>query len=1583
MLSSAPAAAWADAADVTDASATYTWTDADGNALDEGLEVSTDDDGDTITVSGSGVLTLTGNTTADLVIAEGAEVTLDLNGFTLTGTGTTSVVTVEGSLVLKDGTAGDPVEVDVADLPESVYADGVFSGQSLADTDEDGNLTGTYTTYYSVSDYTVSDDGEYSVTTTYYSYTSGAITGGTVSITSAATRQGGGGIHVGSSSATEASLVFESGTVCNNLVTSSRSAVATKQGGGGILVAYGSFSMTGGVIANNTLSNVAGGAGLLFIDSAEGNSVTGGVICNNSVVDNSSANNYGGGIGFYGSLSVSGVVISGNTAGFGGGIALYANSANADNSLVVSSSTICGNTANNSYGSSYAYGGGIAATSAGSYTYAVSLTDVDLVDNYAEGLGGGLFCTAYSTVTVIDSAFVGNETEEAGGGLYGGYCDLSVVDSVFANNAGASYGGAIYLEYCDDSYSSYGAGAASIKGVTMTGNSAKNGGGFACSLTTATISEATITGNSSTQYGGGVYLLQSKYSSTVYLTDSTIADNVAESSSGSSSYGGGIFVGRTSTCTVDGCSITGNSASYGGGVYVASSSSNQTGGTFSAAASGDESSASSTSVIANNAASSAASDVYAGSLASIDLSGVDNSSTVYEADGLGNTIDGWYGDASSARYADGNVIEVTSTETGSTYTLIAAYQYYSVTYTDGYSTDEDGAVQNDGLGAILGTYTGAEGKSLPVLVDEDGNEYTPTRVGYTFIGWALSVEDSSEDEEGDPETTAAKLLLLSTEDATDDSSADATEIANATEIADATESAETTIYISLEGLTVTGDTTLTAQWEPIEYTVAYDANGGENAPDSLTLCYDEAGSVTSETPTREGYSFAGWNTAADGSGTSYEADDELLNLTSEDGATITLYAQWTINSYTLSYDANGGSGETPSSETLDYAATTKVSSGDSLTREGYSFAGWNTSADGSGAAYEAGGSFTMGDADVTLYAQWTAKDAIEEFTAQIYTYDGSAQAFDLGDYSSLEGWTITYVDSEGNAVESPTDAGSYTVSISRDEDDDYQAFSQTLEAGLVIVKAATTTTASDLEAAYDGSGHAVTSYTVVDQYNKELEDADVSITYTSSDGSSTSEAPVDAGTYSVTVTYAGSDNYEASSGTCTLVITEAELDFSAEGYSGVYDGAAHSITVAPEDADATVSYSTDGETYSSENPAYADVGSYTVYYRIELENYATVTGSCTVEITAATLTATYAGETVEYGSDPALEVTVEGFVGDETAETAAGYAAPTVSAADATAEGSYELSPAGGSAQNYSFVYVSGTLAVTHSLSLVDGVAPTCTEDGSAAYYLCSGCGLLFSAEDGATEVAQEDLTLAATGHDWDFEDIAWTWTQDEEGAWTATATVVCGNDGSHVWTIEATVTAAGEDADADAEADGGTTYIATALFESDDAGMAWNLSASDSLLVESEEEADEEEASDEDAEEGAADEEDAAADEGAAEEDAAEEDAAEEDAAAEAEVETDDDLPDDEEEATGTETGLVEDEEEPSAEAEGEAEVAGATMVAGAGASDGEAADGSGVVLVDAGDSTPLAQVLVVAGVAFAVVVVAAVALFRRSKAR
>ena len=92
-------------------------------------------------------------------------------------------------------------------------------------------------------------------------------------------------------------------------------------------------------------------------------------------------------------------------------------------------------------------------------------------------------------------------------------------------------------------------------------------------------------------------------------------------------------------------------------------------------------------------------------------------------------------------------------------------------------------------------------------------------------------------------------------------------------------------------------------------------------------------------------------------------------------------------------------------------------------------------------------------------------------------------------------------------------------------------------------------------------------------------------------------------------------------------------------------------------------------------------------------------GSVTIpwSIGKATLAASYAGETIEPGGNPTYAVTVTGFVGGEDAATASGYTAPSVTpvpAASLASEGSFELSPAGGAADDYDFSYASGTLTV-------------------------------------------------------------------------------------------------------------------------------------------------------------------------------------------------------------------------------------------------------------------------------------------------
>lgn len=96
------------------------------------------------------------------------------------------------------------------------------------------------------------------------------------------------------------------------------------------------------------------------------------------------------------------------------------------------------------------------------------------------------------------------------------------------------------------------------------------------------------------------------------------------------------------------------------------------------------------------------------------------------------------------------------------------------------------------------------------------------------------------------------------------------------------------------GQTYTADAFLglTAKWEANSYTVRFDPNGGSGSMDDQAFSYGTAQGLAANAFTRTGYAFAGWNTAADGSGQAYADRASVSNLTSEDGATVTLYAQW-------------------------------------------------------------------------------------------------------------------------------------------------------------------------------------------------------------------------------------------------------------------------------------------------------------------------------------------------------------------------------------------------------------------------------------------------------------------------------------------------------------------------------------------------------------------------------------------------------------------------------------------------------------------------------------------------------------------
>jgi uncharacterized repeat protein (TIGR02543 family) len=181
--------------------------------------------------------------------------------------------------------------------------------------------------------------------------------------------------------------------------------------------------------------------------------------------------------------------------------------------------------------------------------------------------------------------------------------------------------------------------------------------------------------------------------------------------------------------------------------------------------------------------------------------------------------------------------------------------------------------------------------------------------------------------------------------------------------------------ISLPAL---GTVTLFAQWinPATTYTLTYDANasagGSGTAPASPTSYSSNApasilgntGPFTNSDPTKI---FYGWNTAADGTGTSYPSGSTITMNSNK-----TLYAQWVsnISPYLVTYDANGATGGSVPAAPTNYPAGVQVSilGQGSLTRPGYTFLGWNGSPTGIGSLYAPGYTFTSKTA--TLYANW-------------------------------------------------------------------------------------------------------------------------------------------------------------------------------------------------------------------------------------------------------------------------------------------------------------------------------------------------------------------------------------------------------------------------------------------------------------------------------------------------------------------------------------------------------------------------------------------------------------------------------------
>ncbi|GHU15133.1 hypothetical protein FACS1894163_00820 [Spirochaetia bacterium] len=322
----------------------------------------------------------------------------------------------------------------------------------------------------------------------------------------------------------------------------------------------------------------------------------------------------------------------------------------------------------------------------------------------------------------------------------------------------------------------------------------------------------------------------------------------------------------------------------------------------------------------------------------------------------GYTFGGW----NTAINGRGTVFDATTTVTGN----ITVYAKWTInTYTVTFDKNNTDSGSTEASPNTLGPVTHGGTVTLPTQ---------PTRTGYTFADWNTAVNGSGT-------------------------------------VFDAT-------------TTVTGNITVYAQWTINTYTVTFDKNNTdsgstEGSPNTLGPV-THGGTVTLPAePARTGYTFAGWNTAADGNGTAFDATNVVT-------ATITVYAQWTINTYTVTFDKNGGDTDaSPTSNTTTYGGTVPLPTTDPIW-SGYTFLSWwteNGSGGDWGTEFDASTPVTE---DITVYAKWV----IIPSPSLKLVINGSSGSFIIPTNNVWPyDWTIDWGD--GN-IEAKTRTGAVNTGIS-------------------------------------------------------------------------------------------------------------------------------------------------------------------------------------------------------------------------------------------------------------------------------------------------------------------------------------------------------------------------------------------------------------------------------------------------------------------------------------------------------------------------------------------------------------------------
>ena len=190
------------------------------------------------------------------------------------------------------------------------------------------------------------------------------------------------------------------------------------------------------------------------------------------------------------------------------------------------------------------------------------------------------------------------------------------------------------------------------------------------------------------------------------------------------------------------------------------------------------------------------------------------------------------------------------------------------------------------------------------------------------------------------------------------------------------------------------DTTIKANWQIGKVNINYNLNGGTAGASAPTE--GEYGStVTVSNPSKTGYTFAGW----DVSGKDASIDDTNLTIGTSD---ITLSAKWNINTYTITYNLDGGAFENDMPTEAEYGSTIIL---EKPIKEGYVFVGWSVT---SGSGVVSGNTFTMGSADTTIKALWKKAQALYTESDNTLTFILSDHEYSVGETYNSKAITNVY-----------------------------------------------------------------------------------------------------------------------------------------------------------------------------------------------------------------------------------------------------------------------------------------------------------------------------------------------------------------------------------------------------------------------------------------------------------------------------------------------------------------------------------------------------------------------------------------------